>query len=50
MTRRLGADEREETLDRIDALPRYEGNDEFESAVYITYSEQAATVFSERHL
>ena len=50
VTRRLGADEREETVDRIDTLPRYEGNDEFESAVYITYSEQAAAVFSERHL
>jgi len=50
VSRRLDADEREETVDRIDTLPRYEGNDEFESAVYITYSEQAAAVFSERHL
>ncbi|ELZ00194.1 hypothetical protein C482_08908 [Natrialba chahannaoensis JCM 10990] len=47
-TKRLDEEEREEILNQIDELPRYEGDDEFESAAYVTRNDHAAAVFYER--
>ncbi len=47
-TQRLDKGERESITDRIDELPRYESDDEFESAAYITRNDGAAAVFYER--
>lgn len=47
-TRQLDEEEREETINQIDELPRYEGDDEFEPAAYVTWNDDAAAVFWER--
>lgn len=41
-------EEREETINQIEELPRYEGDDEFESAAYVTRNDDAAAVFYEQ--
>ncbi|SEH12467.1 hypothetical protein SAMN04487967_0821 [Natronorubrum sediminis] len=47
-TQRLDEAEREAVTDRIDELPGYEGDDEFEPASYVTRNDDAAAVFYER--
>ena len=47
-TRRLNDEEREETTNQLDELPRYEGDDEIEPAAYVTWKDNAAAVFWER--
>jgi hypothetical protein len=48
VTERLDEEIQEETINQIDELPRYEGDDEFESAAYVTQNDDAAAVFYER--
>jgi len=49
VTQRLDdEEEREETISQIEELPRYEGDDEFQSAAYVTQNDDAAAVFYER--
>lgn len=50
VTERLDSDERETVLSQIEALPSYDGDDEFMAAAYITREEESAAVYYESHL
>lgn len=50
VTEQLTDEQRESTVAQIDSLPRYEGDEEFMAAAYVTRDDAAAAVFYESHL
>ncbi len=47
-TQRLDEDEQQAVADRIDDLPQYTGDDEYQPAAYVTKNDSAVAVFYEQ--